>query len=67
VALGLMGVLEIMWQNIAFHNESDIDRAPRSSAPSTTCDPFFRAIAHAGGAAEVTRTRGVPTFEHPRR
>ena len=27
IALGLIGVLEVLWQTIAFQNESDIDRA----------------------------------------
>jgi TetR/AcrR family transcriptional regulator, transcriptional repressor of bet genes len=26
VALGLIGVLEILWQGLAFHNEADVDR-----------------------------------------
>ena len=64
VALGLMGVLEIMWQNIAFHNESDIDRrAQKQRALNYLRSIFPRQFAHAGGAVPVTRTRGAPTFE----
>jgi TetR/AcrR family transcriptional repressor of bet genes len=64
VALGLMGVLEIMWQNIAFQNESDIDRrAQKRRALNYLRSIFPRQFAHAGGAAEVTRTRGAPIFE----
>lgn len=64
VALGLMGVLEIMWQNIAFQNESDLDRrAQKQRALNYLRSIFPRQFAHAGGAVEVTRTRGAPSFE----
>ena len=64
VALGLMGVLEIMWQNIAFQNESDIDRrAQKQRALNYLRSVFPRQFAHAGGAVEVSRRRGTPKFE----
>jgi phenylpropionate dioxygenase-like ring-hydroxylating dioxygenase large terminal subunit len=64
VALGLMGVLEIMWQNIAFQKESDIDRrVQKQRALNYLRSIFPRQFAHAGGAVEITRTRGAPAFE----
>jgi phenylpropionate dioxygenase-like ring-hydroxylating dioxygenase large terminal subunit len=57
-------VLEIMWQNIAFQNESDIDRrAQKQRALNYLRSVFPRQFAHAGGAVEVSRKRGTPSFE----
>jgi phenylpropionate dioxygenase-like ring-hydroxylating dioxygenase large terminal subunit/AcrR family transcriptional regulator len=64
VALGLMGVLEIMWQNIAFHNESDIDRRTQKQRALNYLRSIFpRQFAHPAGSAEITRTRGPAAFE----
>jgi phenylpropionate dioxygenase-like ring-hydroxylating dioxygenase large terminal subunit len=64
VALGLMGVLEIMWQNIAFHSESDIDRRAQKQRTLNYLRSIFpRQFAHAAGSVEITRTRSAPSFE----
>jgi phenylpropionate dioxygenase-like ring-hydroxylating dioxygenase large terminal subunit/AcrR family transcriptional regulator len=64
VALGLMGVLEIMWQNIAFQNESDIDRrVQKQRALNYLRSIFPRQFAHVGGAVDVTRKSGAPSLQ----
>ena len=40
VALGLIGALEILWQNIAFQDEADIDRA----AYKRRCRAYLRSV-----------------------
>jgi TetR/AcrR family transcriptional repressor of bet genes len=56
VALGLMGVLEVMWQNIAFQRESNIDRrAQKRRAFNYLRSIFPRQFVHAGGSAEAAR------------
>lgn len=64
VALGLIGVLEMLWQSIAFQNESNIDRrAARRRAFSYLRSIFPRQLA-AGAAAgpEGLRARGGAAF-----
>ena len=40
VALGLIGALEILWQDLAFQNERDVDRA----AAKARCMAFLRSV-----------------------
>jgi TetR/AcrR family transcriptional repressor of bet genes len=40
IALGLIGVLEVLWQGIAFQNEADIDRG----ADRAQCIAFLRSV-----------------------
>ena len=61
IALGLMGVLEVLWQGIAFQNEADIDRElARQQALAFLRSVFPRqfglagAVRGAGSAAVVT-------------
>ena len=57
VALGLIGVLEILWQGLAFHNEADVDRPAavaralaylRSVFPAEFSDAALPALTRAG-------------------
>jgi TetR/AcrR family transcriptional repressor of bet genes len=57
VALGLIGVLEILWQGLAFHNEADVDRPAavaralaylRSVFPAEFSDATLPAVTRAG-------------------
>jgi AcrR family transcriptional regulator len=73
VALGLMGVLEVMWQNIAFQRESNIDRrAQKRRALSYLRSIFPRQFAHVGTPAEAARQRpsasvALPSASGPQR
>jgi TetR/AcrR family transcriptional repressor of bet genes len=60
VALGLMGVLEVLWQNIAFQTETNIDRrGARRRALNYLRSIFPRQFAHSPSAAgDLTRRLG---------
>jgi phenylpropionate dioxygenase-like ring-hydroxylating dioxygenase large terminal subunit len=66
VALGLMGVLEVMWQNIAFQTEANIDRrAQKRRALNYLRSIFPRQFAHTAGGAETARPRAAGAFAAP--
>jgi TetR/AcrR family transcriptional regulator, transcriptional repressor of bet genes len=58
VALGLIGALEMMWQAIAFHEETDLDRA----AARRRCMDYLGSIFPAQFAPDPTRLAGPPNF-----
>ena len=51
VALGLIGCLEMMWQEIAFQDEKNVNR----ETAKARCRAYLRSVFHAAGA-----TRGQP-------
>jgi phenylpropionate dioxygenase-like ring-hydroxylating dioxygenase large terminal subunit len=58
VALGLAGVLELMWQSIAFQRESNIDRrAQKRRALNYLRSIFPRQFVHTAETAETLRPR----------
>jgi TetR/AcrR family transcriptional repressor of bet genes len=61
IALGLIGVLEMLWQDFAFRSEEDIDRA----AAKRRCMAYLRSVfpgrfAQPAGAREGTARSGDP-------
>ena len=63
VALGLMGVLEVLWQSIAFQTETNIDRRGRqASGARTTCARCFRASSRIRRAPETPAGASSPGF-----
>jgi TetR/AcrR family transcriptional repressor of bet genes len=62
VALGLIGALEMIWQEIAFHDEADLDR----NAARLRCVAYLRSVfpgdfgSAAGRAANAIASAGAP-------
>ncbi|HTC43521.1 MAG TPA: TetR/AcrR family transcriptional regulator [Steroidobacteraceae bacterium] len=55
VSLGLIGVLEVLWQGIAFQNEADIDRAAAVERALAYLRSVFPGEFAAAGAASARR------------
>jgi TetR/AcrR family transcriptional regulator, transcriptional repressor of bet genes len=65
IALGLIGVLEILWQTIAFQSESSIDRAASRQRSLSYLRSVFpgQFAASDPGAASATAASAAPTAE----
>ncbi len=67
IALGLIGVLEILWQDFAFQTEHDIDRP----AAKERCMAYLRSVfpgrfsaVRAGASDEVSASRRLPAWAY---
>ena len=60
VTLGLIGVLEVLWQDIAFQKESAIDRAAVKLRAMAYLSSVFPGYFSAGGADLRVTSSGVP-------
>jgi TetR/AcrR family transcriptional repressor of bet genes len=66
VALGLMGVLEVLWQSIAFQTEANIDRrAAKRRTLNYLRSIFPRQFAHSMSAGDTLRQRPAAGFSAP--
>jgi TetR/AcrR family transcriptional regulator, transcriptional repressor of bet genes len=65
IALGLIGVLEMLWQEIAFKDEMDIDRrAARERAMAYLRSVFPGQFGDAGGAAPAQGAVALPPWAY---
>jgi TetR/AcrR family transcriptional regulator, transcriptional repressor of bet genes len=58
IALGLIGVLEVLWQDIAFQTETSIDRRAAKQRAMAYLRSVFPGQFAAGGAAPIARRTG---------
>ena len=66
VALGLMGVLEVLWQSIAFQTEANIDRrAAKRRTLGYLRSIFPRQFAHSPSLTDAVRQRSAGSFSAP--